>query len=85
YPNPFNPSAEIKFDLPQVAVVSLNVFDMLGRKVAELANGEYFAGYHTATWNATGVASGVYFAHFTATDAKGNVKLSKVNKLLLMK
>jgi hypothetical protein len=85
YPNPFNPSAMIKFDLPEPSHVSLVVYDILGRKVAELENGLKGSGYHSSIWNATNVASGVYFARFTATDAQGKLKLSKVNKLLLAK
>jgi hypothetical protein len=85
YPNPFNPSTQINFDLPEPAQVSLIVFDILGRKVSELASGMFEAGFHSKIWNASGVATGVYFARFTATDANGNMKLSKVNKLLLAK
>ena len=85
YPNPFNPSTQIEFDLPEDAFVSLNVFDVLGRRVGELANGNYAAGYHSATWNATGVASGVYFARFTATNQSGKLQFSKINKLVLSK
>lgn len=76
-------SAQINFDLPEPSQVSLVVYDVLGRMVVELASISYEAGYHSATWDATNVASGVYFARFTATDASGNLKLSKVNKLLL--
>jgi hypothetical protein len=50
-----------------------------------LENGMKEAGYHSTTWNASDVASGVYFARFTTTDAGGNVRLSKVSKLLLTK
>jgi hypothetical protein len=96
YPNPFNPTTTIKFDLPEPSHVSLVIYDVLGRKVAELENGMREAGYHASTWNArlhpsgfgehaSQVASGVYFARFTATDPSGNVKLSKVSKLLLAK
>ncbi len=85
YPNPFNPSTTIKYDLPEPVKVSLVVYDVLGRKVDELVNGFKEAGYHFATWNAKDVSSGVYFARFTATDANGNLKLLKVNKLLLAK
>ncbi len=85
YPNPFNPSTQIKFDLPEEGFVTLNVFDVLGRKVAGLANGNYARGYHTTTWNANGIASGVYLARFTATDANGIVKYSKITKLMLNK
>lgn len=85
YPNPFNPSTTIKYDLPVQSNVMLVVYDVLGRKVTELVNGTKEAGYHSATWNASEMASGVYFAHFTATDTHGKVQLSKVNKLLLSK
>jgi hypothetical protein len=85
YPNPFNPSTTINFDLPEPSHISLVVYDVLGRKVAELENGMKEAGYHSTTWNANKVASGIYFARFTATNVRGNVKLAKVSKLILNK
>jgi hypothetical protein len=85
FPNPFNPTTAIKFDLPEAGNVSLVVYDVLGREVAELATGYHEAGYHSATWNAAGHASGVYFARFTATDTFGKVRLAKTSKILLMK
>ena len=85
YPNPFNPTTEIRFALPNAGHVSLVVYDVLGRKAAELVNSDHEAGYHSATWSASDQASGVYFARFIVTDALGNVKYSKVNKLVLMK
>lgn len=85
YPNPFNPSTRINFDLPEPANVSLIVFDVLGREVATLATGYHAAGYHSVMWSAPEMASGVYFARFTATDKSGEVKYAKVNKLALTK
>jgi hypothetical protein len=85
YPNPFNPTTTIAFALPEPSYVSLVVYDVLGRKVAELESGTKDAGYHSAVWNAGEAASGVYFAWFIAIDASGSIKLSKVNKLLLAK
>ncbi len=85
YPNPFNPSTQINYDLPEASHVTLVVYDVLGRKVTELVNGQVSQGYHTTTWDASGVASGIYFAHFIATDANGNIQLNKVSKLLLTK
>lgn len=84
YPNPFNPTTTINFDLPEASNVSLLIYDVLGRKVSTLVAGRQEAGHHHATWNATNVASGVYFARFTATDATGQVRYSKTNKLVLM-
>ena len=85
HPNPFNPSTTIKFALPEPAVVSLTIYDVLGRKVAELANGQFAAGDHSAIWNASEAASGVYIAQLVAYDALGNVRYSRTNKLALMK
>ena len=85
YPNPLNPSTQIRFELPEDSHVLLSVFDVLGRKVAELVNGNYAAGYYTATWNAAGVASGVYIARFTAADMDGSIKLAKTTKVMLAK
>jgi len=64
YPNPFNPDAvgtTIQIDLPETAHVQLAVYDVLGRRVAELVNGPFPAGYHSAVWDAEDVGSGVYF------------------------
>lgn len=90
YPNPFNPTTTIKYDLPEASHVSLVVYDLLGRKVTELVNGPKAGGYHSATWNPSTssgqvLASGVYFARFTAKDSSGNVRLNKVSKLVLTK
>jgi hypothetical protein len=88
YPNPFNPSTTLNFDLPEPSHVSLVVYDVLGRKVVELANRSFDAGYQSATWNASSVASGVYFARFTAIPqggTSGTVRISKVSKLILAK
>ncbi len=85
YPNPFNPTTTIKYDLPEASQVSLVVYDLLGRKVTELVSGQKAEGYHSAIWDASSVASGVYFARFMATDGSGNVRLNKVSKLVLTK
>jgi hypothetical protein len=85
YPNPFNPSTQLNYDLPAPGNVTLVIYDVLGRKTIELVNGYQEAGYYSANWNATDQASGVYFARFVASDMNGQVKCSKINKLLLMK
>ncbi len=85
YPNPFNPATTIRYDLPEASHVSLVVYDVLGRKVAELVDGMQDAGFKSVEWNAASVASGVYLARFTAMDANGSVKLAKVMKLVLAK
>ena len=65
YPNPFNPSTIIPYQLPAATRVRLEVFNILGQRVATLVDGARPAGFHTATWNGTdasgrGVGSGVY-------------------------
>ena len=60
YPNPFNPATEIRFSLPAAEHVTLTVFDVLGREVAVLVNTELASGSHNVTFDASGLASGIY-------------------------
>ena len=71
YPNPFNPSTIIPYQLPTVAQVRLEVFNVLGQRVATLVDAERSAGFHAAAWDATNaagqaVAAGVYMYRLTA-------------------
>jgi len=61
YPNPFNPSTEIKFDLVQPQSVKLVVFNTLGQEVVRLVDAPMQAGYHVVSFDASTLASGVYF------------------------
>jgi Secretion system C-terminal sorting domain len=61
YPNPFNPSTIISYQVASTSMVSLKVYDMLGREAATLVNGVKAAGNYTATFNAANLPSGVYF------------------------
>jgi hypothetical protein len=65
-PNPFNPMTTIRFALPERMLVTLTVHDVAGRVVATLVNDVREAGNHAITWNANGMASGVYFAKLRA-------------------
>ena len=66
YPNPFNPSTVIRYQLPVNSEVSLKVFDVLGREVANLIDGRMEAGYHQVTFNARDLASGMYLYRLQA-------------------
>jgi hypothetical protein len=68
YPNPFNPSTTLKYALPVRLQITLRVFNTLGQEIATLVNEIQEAGYHSAEWNAGGVASGVYFYRLQAGD-----------------
>ena len=61
YPNPFNPSARIRFDIPEVSRVELSVFDITGGLVETLLNGKMTPGGHEYTWEPQGLSTGVYF------------------------
>ncbi|MFA4907617.1 MAG: T9SS type A sorting domain-containing protein [archaeon] len=68
YPNPFNASTVISYQLPVRSFVSLKVFDLLGREIETLVAEEKSAGTYTATWNARNFSSGIYFFRLQAGD-----------------
>jgi aminopeptidase N len=61
YPNPFNPSTTIEYTIPESGIVTLKIYDVLGKEVATLVNGQNDAGKHKVEFDATGFNSGVYF------------------------
>ena len=79
YPNPFNPVTTLTFQLPRKSRVTLAIFDITGRKVAELVNGVKQAGVYSVQWNASSVPSGIYFCRIKARDFRA------VRKLLLVR
>ncbi len=79
YPNPFNPSTVISFELRDASYVDLAVYDISGREVAQLAEGFMSAGVHEAVFDGSTLSSGVYFVNMTAGD------FNRTQKLLLIK
>lgn len=73
FPNPFNGTSEVKVELPQSAVVAVEVFNLLGQKVYESSKGRMAAGIHTLTINAAGLKSGIYSYVISA----GNERVSR--------
>ncbi|HBC46920.1 MAG TPA: hypothetical protein DEO84_01830 [candidate division Zixibacteria bacterium] len=81
YPNPFNPSTKIAFAIPQAGPVKLELFDLLGRKIATLLDGSLEAGRHTIEWDGKSesgntVSSGIYFARLKAGDKSGLIRMT---------
>lgn len=80
YPNPFNPVTTISYTLPTETVVSLSVFDITGREVKQLiSNQAVSAGYHSITFDATTLSSGIYFYKLTAGNS------TQIKKMTVMK
>ena len=75
YPNPFNPVTNIQFALPNAGYVKLAVYDMNGKEVAVLVNGQLAAGTYKADYNASSLSSGVYFYKLTAKDFTATKKM----------
>ncbi|MBI1805182.1 MAG: T9SS type A sorting domain-containing protein [Ignavibacteriae bacterium] len=61
YPNPFNPTTNFRFSILDFGMVTLRVYDMLGREIATLVNEAKEPGEYTISWDATGMPSGVYY------------------------
>lgn len=78
YPNPFNPSTTIRFELPQAADVKLAVFNMLGQRVATLADQRMSAGIHAVFFAGSNLASGMYVCRLEAESMAATVKLMLV-------
>ena len=87
YPNPFNPTTKIRYSIPNVIgsetkqsqIVSLKIFDVLGKQVASLVDKEQPAGSYDVDFNSSGLTSGVYFYKLQAGS------YSQTKKMLLLK
>ena len=84
YPNPFNPVTTIRYDVPEQAHVTMEIYNILGQKVAMVVDGIHQPGFHAVRWNGVNMygnplSSGMYFYHIQA----GNFR--SVKKLILVK
>jgi len=84
YPNPFNPTTKIRYDLPEDALVSITIYDIMGRSIRSLVNSQQTAGYRSIQWNATNnlgepVSAGMYIYMIQAGEFR------QVKKMVLLK
>ncbi len=79
YPNPFNPTTNLKYSVKEKGFVSLKVYDLLGKEVADLVNEDKDIGHHSVNFNASELPSGIYIYSIKVND------FSKSNKVLLLK
>jgi hypothetical protein len=89
FPNPFNPSTQIRFALPVNSAVKISVFNLLGEVVKEILNNDLNAGLHTVIWNGDDksgnkVSTGIYFYELKATGVDGN-QFNQIRKMVLLK
>lgn len=78
YPNPFNPSTNIQYQVPESAHVSIEIYDLVGRRVATLVNEKREAGFHVVAFDGSTLASGVYLYRMHAGDFTQTMKLMLV-------
>ncbi|MDG1222984.1 MAG: T9SS type A sorting domain-containing protein, partial [Candidatus Marinimicrobia bacterium] len=80
YPNPFNPNTKISYDLPEASVVSLSIYDLMGREIRTMINSEQIAGFKNIQWNATdnlgkSVPAGMYIYTIQAGEFRQTRKM----------
>jgi hypothetical protein len=86
YPNPFNPVTVIRYSLPVNGYVVLEVYNVLGQRVATLADGLQEAGYKSVEWNPGDTSSGVYFYRLSVYDSRDPAdRFSQVRKMVLVR
>ena len=84
YPNPFNPSTTIRYDIPNDAFINIVIYDITGREISRPISKRQSAGYHSTVWNGTNQkgemqAAGIYFYQIQTKD------FIKTKKMLFLK
>ena len=90
YPNPFNESTNMRFELPERSRVTLTIYDVSGREVANLVDREIEAGYHMESWtgrnqNGQPLSAGVYFVRMSARSVTGTGGLRADRRVVLVR
>ncbi|HEX9829491.1 MAG TPA: T9SS type A sorting domain-containing protein [Bacteroidota bacterium] len=83
FPNPFNPSTTITYQLPTASRVTLKIFNLLGQEVATLVSAEQSAGHHQSVWDATRESSGLYVYQIEAKEMEGRGSVVRKTMVLL--
>jgi len=78
YPNPFNSMVRLQFTLDKASIARLVIYDLCGREVVELTDGQFAIGRHAIIWNAENLPSGLYLARLQTPDAKKTVKMTLI-------
>jgi len=75
YPNPFNAATVLRYSLPRQSPVTLNIYNLVGQRIATIFQGEKPAGEHSVSWDASAFSSGIYFARLETDNGSKNIKL----------
>ncbi|MBN2602127.1 MAG: T9SS type A sorting domain-containing protein, partial [Candidatus Marinimicrobia bacterium] len=86
YPNPFNPTTSIRYDIPRASHVTLTIYNMNGQVVEKLVNQKQGPGFYSVSWDASQYSSGVYYCQIQVTDpSQSGGDFQQVKKMLLIK
>ncbi len=85
FPNPFNPSTIIRYDVPKNSVVKVAIYDLLGREVTDLVDGIQSANTYSVAWSPSHLSGGIYFCRIQARSLDGSSNFTSVKKLVYMK
>jgi hypothetical protein len=85
YPNPFNPTTTIDYQLASPGYVRMVIYNSLGQEITTLVDEKKDVGYYSFKWNAGDAASGLYFVRINISDEQGKALYRDIKKLLLVK